>query len=781
MKRGMGLVMSAVVFGLSNGAAGSKLTPVPFTDVRIVDEFWAPRIKANAEKTIPHNFKMCEETGRIANLAKAAGQMEGDYQGYRFNDSDVFKLLEGACYVLAGEHDPALDRQVDALIATIAAAQQKDGYLNSYFTVAKPEQRWTDLRSAHELYSGGHLIEAAVAHHQVTGKRTLLDVACRLADHFDSVFGPDKRRDIPGHEEVELALVKLYRATGEERYLDLARFFIDERGNARGRKLYGEYCQDHVPVREQSEIVGHAVRAMYLYCGMADVEDLTGDAGYVAALQRIWQDVVQRKMYVTGGIGPSWHNEGFTVAYDLPNDTAYSESCASIGMVLWNHRLNLLHADARYVDVLERTLYNALPAGVSLEGDKFFYTNPLASQGGHHRKPWYSCACCPPNFARILPTVGGYAYACDGDGVFVNLYVAGQAKLTVKDTPVTITQQTRYPWEPTVRLTLRPVKPTTFDVRLRIPGWCDGGSVKVNGKGIDKLDVRNGYARVRREWKDGDTLDLTLPMPIRRIEAHPRVLADAGRVALQRGPIVYCLEAVDNKAPVRRLALPPDAKLRAEHRAGLLGGITVIKGTALAVERDDWGRKLYRPAAEAKSVEFTAVPYCVWDNREPGEMVVWLPESPMLVSPRPERGITVSASHVSRPEKLTALYDRIEPAYPGDTSVPHFDWWDHKGSEEWVQYDFDAPRRVDGVEIHWFDDERIGGRCRTPESWKLLFRDGEQWREVTGASGYGTRADQINRVTFDPVETRALRVEVKLREGVSGGILEWVVGEVSSE
>jgi DUF1680 family protein len=584
-----------------------KLSAVPFTHVKVQDEFWAPRIRTNREKSLPHNFQWCEKTGRIGNFAKAAGQMEGQFEGIYFNDSDVYKVLEGASYSLADHPDPALEKTVDELIAKIAAAQQPNGYLDTYYTLKEPDKKWTNLSGMHELYCAGHLIEAAVAHHRATGKRTLLDVAVKLADRIDQIFGPEKRHDVPGHEELELALVKLYELTGEDRYFKLSKFFIDIRGDKSQRpRLYGPYCQDHMPVRQQSEIVGHAVRAMYLYSGVADVAGYTGDQGYVDAMDRLWQSVVLRKMYLTGGIGVQGHGEGFSRDYALPNADAYCETCAAIGMALWNHRLNLMHADAKYADVVERVMYNGILSGVALDGLTFFYVNPLASDGRQHRQPFFDCACCPTNVVRFVPSVPGYVYATAKDGIYVNLYVAGAAEVPVGDATVALTQQTRYPWDGKVRLTIEPKQPATFTVNLRIPAWSEGAKLSVNGKPLDTLKVVRGYAVTDRRWDPGDVIELDLPMEIQRIEAHPRVKADVGRVAIQRGPIVYCFEAVDNDGRVSDIILPHDPKFTAEHRPDFLGGVTVIH----AVARD--GRKIL------------AVPYYAWDHRQPGEMAVWV-------------------------------------------------------------------------------------------------------------------------------------------------------------
>jgi len=768
---------------LLTGAAGfaEPLVAVPFTDVQIEDTFWAPRLKTTREKTLPATLKWCEDTGRISNFAKAGGLMEGDFQGIYFNDSDVYKVLEGASYLLHLRPDPELERYVDEIIAKIASAQQEDGYLNSYYTLVEPDRRWTDLRHRHELYCAGHMFEAAVAHYQATGKRNFLDVACKFADLIDSIFGPGKRHGLPGHEETELALVKLYQVTGEERYLNLAKFFVDERGNADGHNLFGDYCQDHIPIREQSEITGHAVRAMYLYSGVADVARLTNDQELIDMMERIWKDVVLRKMYITGGIGPSSRNEGFTVAYDLPNDTAYAETCASVGMALWNHRLNLLHADARFADVLEQVMYNGLLSGVALEGDLFFYVNPLASRGNHHRQPWFGCACCPSNVMRFLPSVGGYVYAHSEDAVYVNLYVTSTGTVPLKDTTVTVRQETNYPWDGHVAITVNVDKPARFTLMARIPGWSKMPRLSVKGRSgdMEPTSISKGYLAISREWQSGDVVELDFEMPVRRIRANPRVESNVGRVALQRGPIVYCLEKVDNETPVRSLALPPDAKVEVEHRPNLLGGVTVLKGTAVARQPEDWANTLYRPATEPKQTQFVAVPYYAWDNREPGDMVVWLPEHPSLAEapPIPTLANTskTSASHVQG--SIQALSDQLEPNNSDDHEIPRFTWWDHLGTQEWVQYEFKEPARVSGVEVYWFDDEPRGGACRTPKSWELFYRAGYDWKRVEGASEYGTHKDRFNGVRFDPVETDGLRIIVQSRERVSAGILEWRITE----
>jgi len=747
-----------------------RLTGVPFTEVKFADGFWAPKLKVNREVTIPHDLRLCRETGRIDNFAKAAGLMQGDFKGIYFDDSDVYKVIEGAAYALATHPDPKLEKEIEDIIALIAAAQWKDGYLNTYYTLKAKDKRWTNLGVMHELYCGGHMIEAAVAHHRATGRNTLLDVARKWADHVDSIFGPDKRHDVCGHEEVELALVKLYHLTGEKRYLNLAKFFIDERGHdACGRKLYGQYAQDHKPVRQQTEIVGHAVRAMYLLCGVADVAAATGDASYLPALEALWDSVALRKMYITGGIGSRHSGEAFGDDYELPNATAYCETCAAIGNALWNHRMNLLYGDAKFADVVERVIYNGFLSGVSLSGDRFFYVNPLESRGRHHRQAWYGCACCPSNVVRFLPSLPGYVYATTDQALYVNLYVASTAKARFGQNAVSLVQETRYPWDGAVKLTIGPERPAEFDVFLRVPGWCRGASVKVNGVAAQGVESAKGYLRLRRTWRAGDVVELDLPMPIERVRAHPKVKDNIGRVAIQRGPVVYCLEGADNGGRVHHLSLPPDAALSAEYRGDLLGGVMVIRGRALAHHAGE---------AQPRNVEFTAIPYFAWDNREAGPMLVWIPEDPKLVEPVPAPTIAsrsrVSASFAHARDSLDALNDQIEPKNSSDHGIPRMTWWDHKGTEEWVQYDFSERQRVSEVHVYWFDDTGRG-QCRVPQSWKLLYRDAGQWKPVAAKGDFGVEKDRFNAVQFEPVDTDGLRIVVQLQKGFSGGILEWKV------
>ncbi|MCY4353629.1 MAG: glycoside hydrolase family 127 protein [Truepera sp.] len=614
------------------------ITPVPFTAVCFTDRFWLPRLETNRQVTIPYDFEKCEETGRIDNFAKAASLMEGPHEGLFYNDSDVFKVVEGAAYSLSLHPDPELEGYLDDLIKKIAGAQENDGYLYTARTI-DPEvvdseqeglERWSNLRISHELYTVGHLYEAAVAHHQATGKRTLLDVALRNAELIDSVFGPDKIRDVPGHQEIEIGLVKLYRTTGKRRYLELAKFFLDQRGQPDRGNLQTNYdlpgyMQDHLPVTEQREAVGHAVRAAYMYSGMADVAALTGDEAYIAALDTLWQNVVSRRMYVTGGIGSRHHGEAFGEDFELPNAKAYAETCAAIANAMWNHRMFLLHGDGKYLDVLERTLYNGLLSGVSLQGDTFFYVNPLSSDGawafnvraGAVRSPWFTTSCCPTNVVRLLPSLPGYTYAHQDDRLFVNLYIGGNATIPLIASEVKLTQETSYPWSGAVKLTIDPSEPTEFALHLRIPGWARNEPVpsdlyrhldrsdepvtlRVNGASV-ATELNQGFAVVRRNWRSGDTVELDLPMPVRRVMSHENIEDNRGRVAVERGPLVYCAEGVDNGGSALDLTLPDDAPLVAERDEGLLGGMTKIRSGGA-----------------------TLIPYHAWSHRGAGEMNVWL-------------------------------------------------------------------------------------------------------------------------------------------------------------
>ena len=797
---GWGLI-GAIGSAFLAGAADYPVRPVPFTAVRVAEGFWAPRMETNRTVTIPFDFKKCEDTGRIRNFAIAAGLEEGEFKGIFFDDSDVFKVIEGASYALSLHPDPALDAYLDDLIAKIAGAQEEDGYLYTFRTSNKnhPEKvaanenlrdgRWAHLEYDHELYNVGHMYEAAVAHFQATGKRSLLDVALKNADLVCSVFGPGKRLDVPGHEEIEIGLVKLYRVTGDQKYLDQAKFFLDMRGNPERARLYGPALQDHKPLIEQDEAVGHAVRAGYVYAGMTDIAALTGDARYAEAVRRLWNDVVSRKLSLTGGVGARRSGEGYGEAYELPNAAAYNETCAAIALALWSYRMFLLEPDAKYVDVVERILYNGFLSGVSLSGDKFFYPNPLEfdghtpfNQGSAERQPWFGCSCCPTNVVRFLPSIMGYIYAQKDDALYVNLFIDSEASFEHAGGSLQVRQHTAYPWDGAVRITLTPAAPHRFPILVRIPGWARNEAVpsdlyrylegpgaaprvRVNGNDV-AIALERGYVRIEREWNAGDVVELELPMAPRRVLANARVNDDQGKVALERGPVVYCVEGVDTEGEVFNLVLPVDAELRTEHRPDLLGGVTVVEGEAVAYESpDDDGAPATHPRA------FTAIPYYAWAHRGANPMAVWLAYDPSAVR---YPGPTLSASHCFEGDSVDAVTDGVLPASSSDQSVTRFTWWDHRGSDEWIACSFSKPRRVSAVEVYWFDDTGAGA-CRVPKSWRLEYRDGEAWKPVKAAGAYGAAKDTFNTVSFAGVTTQELRIVAMLQPDYSGGVLEWRV------
>ncbi len=614
----------------------ARLRSVPLTAVTLTDAFWAARRQINHAVTLPEQYRLIEETGRIDNFRRAAGKVdhrEVPFRGFFFNDSDIYKWIEAAAWTLAAEDDSALAQMVEAAIDEIADAQQPDGYLDTYFTFERGAERWTNLRDLHELYCAGHLIQAAVAHFRATGSDRLLSIARRFVDHIDSVFGSEgegKRLGVGGHPEIEMALVELARLTGEANYQKLAAFFIDTRG--RGVIGGSPYHQDHQPLREMDRMTGHAVRAVYLNCGAADLCAETGEPALRSALDRMWDNMVTRQMYVSGGIGSRYLGKAFGADYELPNARAYTETCAAIGSIMWNWRMLALEGDARYADVIETALYNGFLSGVSLDGKAYFYVNPLADDGMHRRQPWFECACCPPNVARMLASLQGYFYSVSGEGVWAHLYAEGSARLTLPDgRVVNLKQRTRYPWEGAVAFEV--AGEGEFSLFLRVPAWCeDGAALEVNGRASDG-EVKPGiYAQIHRRWQPGDVVRLSLPMPVRRVEAHPYAAENLGRVALTRGPLLYCVEGVDHPGvDLRDIVLPADAALSADYRADLLGGVVILRGEAMVVPPDcGWEGRLYRTvrvtsdAPQSGRLALTVVPYYAWANRDPGTMQVWL-------------------------------------------------------------------------------------------------------------------------------------------------------------
>ncbi len=772
-----------------------NVSPVPFNQVHVQDEFWADRLATSRLATIPYCFGKCEETGRIRNFEKAAGVREGKHEGIYFDDSDVYKVMEGAAYSLQVQPDTMMRLYLDKLITVMAAAQWEDGYLYTFYSVPErqPQTRWTDIAGKHELYCAGHMLEAAVAHYQVTGNKSFLDIATKNADLICSVFGPGKRTDPPGHQEIEIGLCRLYRATGDGKYLDMAKFFLDQRGRLGNRGpdgkggLYGLYAQDHVPVTEQTQAVGHSVRAAYLYTGMADVAALTGDMKYVDAIDSIWGDVAATKLYITGGIGAEGGHEGFGGPYELPNQTAYCETCASFANIFWNHRMFLMRGDAKYMDILERTLYNAALAGISMKGDRFFYPNVLESAGGNERSPWFDCACCPSNVARFVPSVPGYIYASKGNDVYVNLFIGGDATVKTAAGGVKLSQQTEYPWKGEVAIAVEPEKEGAFAIFVRIPGWArnepvpsdlykfadtvsEKPSIKVNGKAV-AFEVQKGFARIERTWQKGDKIVLDLPMPIRRILSHPEIKTNAGKVAFQRGPIVFCLEGPDNEGKVLNLVIPDDVKLKAEYKPDLLRGVVVLTGKAQVAKRTLDGKAIL-----SGTRPFTAIPYYAWAHRGRAPMTVWPAREPQVARPEPADTLTyrskTTASFVHK--SLDAIKDQNLPANSADGSQ-QLDFWPHKGTTEWLLFEWAKPQQLSSVQVYWFDDTGRG-ECHLPKSWQVLYRTAEgQFQPVKNAAPYGVEKDAFNKVAFEPIKTTALKIEIVLQEQWSAGAQEVVI------
>jgi len=631
------------------------IQPVAFTKVKLDDHFWLPRIETNRTVTIPASFARCENTGRVKNFEMAATHTGSFCTKYPFDDTDIYKTIEGASYSMAVHPDPKLRAYVDSLITIVGKAQEPDGYLYTARTIdplhphswAGPERWVKENELSHELYDSGHLFEAASAHYLATGERNFLNIALKNADLLVKTFGPGKRHVAPGHEIVEMGLVRLYRITGKKDYLDLAKFFIDERGKRQYDKTStdewknGMYWQDDVPVVDEDEAEGHAVRAMYLYSGMADVAALTGDKQYITAIDRLWNNMVSKKIYVQGSIGAVGDGERFGANYELPNTTAYNETCAAIGEAFWDQRMFLLHGDSKYIDVLEKVLYNGLISGVGLDGKSFFYTNAMQITNGFKgddveatRSGWFECSCCPTNMVRFLPSLPGYIYAQRGNDLYVNLFIAGSADISIADKKVAITQVNNYPWNGLLSFDVAPESPDRFRMMIRIPGWSRSQAIpsdlytfndrsakkiiiKVNGRAV-AYQMEKGYAVINREWKRGDKIQLDLPMPVKEVIANKALNVDSNKIALQRGPIMYCGEWKDNSGTVSNVIIPHNTAIRSQYEGGLLNGVTVLKAEVLKTD------SLH---GKVKKVEFTAIPYCSWANRGKGEMMVWFPQS----------------------------------------------------------------------------------------------------------------------------------------------------------
>lgn len=781
---------------------GYPISPVSFTDVNITGGFWKIRQQKNLEVTIPTNFKKCEETGRVDNFAVAGG-CKGEFKGLWYNDSDVFKTIEGAAYCLSIAENPELESYLDNLIEKIACAQEPDGYIYTMRTIKKNNlpfevgsSRWSYLAHSHELYNAGHLYEAAVAHYKATGKRSLLDVAIKNAELLCSVFGEGKRVDVPGHQEIEIALVKLCGVTGEKKYLELAKFFLDQRGKSQGRELYGSYSQDHIPVIEQSEAVGHSVRAMYMYSGMADVAAIMGDQNYINAIDKIWKSIVDGKIYITGGVGSNRNGEAFDDAYELPNDIAYNETCAAIANMMFNYRLFLLHGDSKYMDVFERILYNGFLCGISIEADKFFYANPLSSDGetefnhgSAKRQPWFNISCCPTNIARFIPSLSGYIYAVKENSLYVNLYTSSRANMEIGGDEIRVTQISDYPWNGKVGISIDSECAESFSLRLRIPSWVSQNNplgtnlyayadnkvgsfeIMLNGHSV-AYSFENGYAVISRRWQVGDTITIEFDMPIRKVSANDNVKNLRNKIAIERGPIVYCAEAIDNGGSVSDIFFDEQSNLTSCYGESLFDGTWIITGNAKRAFFEDDTRY-------CKTAKLTLIPYYLWNNRGANCMEVWLSQSLESVDAPQKKTIAMAskviASYTYFTDIASFVRGKYKPEHSSDMRVPKHSWYECRGSKEWIQYDFDITRKISSSQVYWFDDTSLGGQCSVPKSWKLLYLTANGWQEVQSASVYGTDIDQFNRVEFDLIETKSLRLELQLREEFSAGVIVWEV------
>ncbi len=797
-----------------SASGGYPIDPVPFTSVKVTDNFWGQRLKASREVTIPLAFSKCEETGRYTNFTRSALMMELEknpalkddpryaevakgvkVEGYSFDDTDVYKTIEGASYLLQTYPDKKLKKYIDSVLVIVASAQEPDGYLYTSRTQnpAHPhewagDKRWVKVEDlSHEFYNLGHMVEGAIAHYQATGKRNFLDIAIRYADCIYNEIGEGEGKQVfvPGHQIAEMALAKLYTVTGQKKYLDLAKFFLDKRGYTSRRD---QYSQAHQPVVEQDEAVGHAVRAAYMYSGMADVAALTGDSAYIRAIGRIWDNIVGKKLYITGGIGATSSGEAFGKNYELPNMSAYCETCAAIGNVYMNYRLFLLHGESKYYDVLERSLYNGLISGVSLEGNGFFYPNPLESMGQHQRQAWFGCACCPSNICRFIPSLPGYVYAVKGDNVYVNLFVSNTATLKVNGQKLTLSQKTGYPWDGAIALTVDRATGRNFALKLRIPGWVKGQvvpsdlysyadnkrlgyTITVNGQPVEKSISEDGYLTIDRRWKKGDRIELNLDMQPRTVKAHAQVAADRGRLAIERGPIVYCAEWPDNDFDIMTLLLNRQPQFEEVRRDDLLYGITQLKTGAQTLSYDQQGR------LQTKDVTLTLIPYYAWAHRGSGKMSVWLPAN--LSAARP--GVPPTAASQSkvdastRTSALASIKDGLTPNGADDRSVPYYHTWPKQGGTEWVTYTFPKTMKVSACTIHWFDDGPWGG-CRVPKAWRILYKnESGEWTSVRPITPYGCVKGEANTVQFDAVSTTALKLGIDQPEKYSIGLYEWEV------
>jgi DUF1680 family protein len=765
---------------------------VPFTDVEITDDFWRPRLETNRTVSLPQMLDHYEKAG---------------------SSPDV-RLIEAASYMLAKHPDPALKSRIDSMLD-----REIEG-------VRRHKGVWSTAGDG-DFIGAGHFMEAAVAYFEATGSRKLLDVAIEIADDIDARFGPHKRHDIGNHEGIKMGLLRLYRATGNQKYVELAKFFLEQRGNASGHALYGPYAQDHAPVKQQTRAIGHAVRATYLYNSLTEIAALTGDTEYAQADEQIWDDAVSKRTYLTGGVGSYRDEEDFGDDWDLPNLACWNEICAAVGNAWWNHRMFLLKQDAKYVDVMERILYNGLLAGVSLDGRTFLYQTPLATRAGFERHEWFGPNCCPPNICRFLASLGNLIYARSGQDVYVNLFVGSRAKAG----DISLTQETNYPWDGAAKITVDPGQARTFAIYVRIPGWAQNQpmpgilyrpmtmreptfTLAVSGRPAQYV-LNRGYARIERQWSPGDSIQLNLPMPVEKVLADPHVADDRGMVALERGPLVFAAEGVDNDGSVSNLVIPDGADLQYAWRRDLMGGIGTLTGKVYRMSRA-------KQVVDKREATLTAIPYYAFANRTSGEMSVWLArnEAKARVAPAPsiastsratssvENGTVADNYPGHQPPTIAkrfyplsqdgsgdirAIQDQVEPVSSEDGSSTFLRLHPESGSQAWVEYDFRAPAKVSSVEVYWKDDKQY---CLAPKSWRLLYKAGKVWKPVSADGAYGVALDRFNRVSFEPVSTSALRLEIELQPKVykkgtlgppdanyldrdltwyEGGLIEWKV------
>ena len=798
------LVLSSVT-GMSaqSDKSGYPITPVPFTSVKITpNTFWGQRLEASEKVTIPLAFSKCESENRYTNFSNAAEHLKDPSKvfkvdgvmGYSFDDTDPYKTIEGASYLLQTYPNKKLEAYVDSVIAVIGSAQEPDGYLYTART-QNPEHphgwagktRWSKVEDlSHEFYNLGHLCEAAVAHYNATGKRSLLDIACKFADCVVKEVGdkPGQACVVPGHQIAEMGLAKLYLATGKKEYLDQAKFFLDKRGYT---TIKTEYSQSHKPVLEQDEAVGHAVRAGYMYAGMADVAALTGNKGYIDAIDRIWDNIISKKYYITGGVGATSSGEAFGKNYELPNMSAYCETCAAIAQVYLNYRLFLLHGESKYYDALERTLYNGVISGISIDGGKFFYPNPLQSMGQHQRQAWFGCACCPSNAARFIPSLPQYIYAVKDNSFYINLFAGNETTVEVGGKKVTLEQRTNYPWDGDVAMTMKKAN-SQFALKIRIPGWVRGQvvpsdlynyvdgkqlgySVKVNGEPVSST-LEDGYFVIDRKWKKGDVVDVHFDMEPRLVKANGKVSADRGRAEIERGPLVYCAEWPDNECDVLSVLLNQEPQYTMGEKEICGTTVQTITTDAQTLTFDERGR------LNAKDERLVLIPYYAWAHRGNGKMTVWIPIDLNATSPALPPSLAseskVEASSRRLPA-LSAINDRLIPSDGDDRSVPYTHWWPKKNSTEWLIYNFKEASTVSTSTVYWFDDQPWGG-CSVPKSWKLYYKDASgNWQEVKNATGYNTNKGVANTVNFDAVKTSSMKLEIVQPEKYSCGVFEWSV------